>query len=465
MKKIIPSLALALFLAACQSSAPLEDISADDPPQALQESDADASTKAYGATPQHFRFNGQKSQKIRTPYGTLIEIPANAFVRKKDQSPVQGEVELIFEEYHTKGEIMASGISMVYKNPKGEKEQFESAGMFSIRAVQGQEELALASGKTLKVDVPSEVGGAFNFYQLTDDGSNWDLKDTDCPVKENPAIQEKADKIEQLTEELPDKPRKPLVYKDGDKLFDIQMLTHYSGDLNELTGMMWKYTGDDPKKDPAKLQEKQKEPFTAIDIIPLEGQIQEYYLVLESGHTWRDTVRAAPVYKGKLLDRENKRIAKMLNKINADLNAIQDLKRQLENEKKFLRSMQIDELAIYNYDRQFKDPNAVPMFAEIRCNGKLVDDFKNWTVFLLPGQKRVVIRYDEASLDAFALNPRESNTLMALLPDGSAYMLSPREIREMNLGPAQQGKKVVFELKEKEKVKSPAAIDNLLAER
>ena len=77
----------------------------------------------------------------------------------------------------------------------------------------------------------------------------------------------------------------------------------------------------------------------------------------------------------------------------------------MAREKKLLRIFNVDKLDVYNYDRQFKDPKTIGFLPEIvLADGNSSDDMN---FFLIPTEKRVVIKYTPYSRKDFRINPSE----------------------------------------------------------
>jgi hypothetical protein len=410
-----------------------------------------------------FSLNLSSAQTLLTSSGTRLHIPADAFVIAATGVAVTGDVDVKFDEFHSQGEILSSGIPMVYKTRAGEEVNFESAGMFEIRASKGEEKLALAEGKEIKVELATEVAGAFEFYQFNETSGNWELKDTECLPKKNPYIAEQQTEIDALEENLPPRPKKVVTYKKGDRLFDVKRYGARQEILDQLNGVFWKFTGDssqiDPSLNPQAFDKEYK--FVKLETIK-ESDVVEYALSFTKN---KETikVRAVPVFQGKLLTRENKRMRKILDKIEEMIDARVRAEKAMAREKSVLRTFNVDELAIYNYDRQMKDPEAVPFFAIITIDGSEPSD--GLTVYLLPAEKAAVIRYPGPSYSNFRINPSENNRLVAITSDDQVYALSSKELQQMKLGNYSEGAKVKFDLKFRGSgLKTSEELDELIAQ-
>ncbi len=460
------SLLTVLLLCACSSEAKVKTAKAISD-QAVQITAAVLRNaeilKGFKVLVNQFELNAEKESSFMTEKGSKINIPAKAF-RYQNGKPVEGKVKLTFQEYHTPGEIMASGIPMVYETPGGEKQQFESAGMFDIRAFQNGEELELADGKKIDIELATANKGTFNFYAFEDDKMNWKLKDTDCKPFANPEIAKQAEELKKIEENPAQKPKKPIAYKPSDKLFDIFVNLQKHPEFAAVNGVMCKYTGTDAKADPGNNPKVFDKSYELVSMYPLEGEALDYDLAFVKG---KDTlnVQAAPVFQGKLMTRKEKEFAAKMQAFNEQLVKADKLKKQAKRETELLRKFAIDKMGIYNCDRQFKDADAIPLLASFDFGGKIKPEDEAYVnVFLVPSKKNVVIRYDQESFSAFAINPKENNRMVAILPDNTVFMLSDKDIRSLNINPGSNGKKVTFKMKPyPNKVTAPQKLDEILA--
>lgn len=109
---------------------------------------------------------------IHHPTGSMIEVPANAFV-KPDGSPVSDTVEIRYREFHDPLAIFLSGIPMEYDSA-GVVRTFESAGMIEVLAFDEGQPLALKEQAPLQVHMASATADErFNLYVLDTVQKNW----------------------------------------------------------------------------------------------------------------------------------------------------------------------------------------------------------------------------------------------------------------------------------------------------
>jgi hypothetical protein len=117
--------------------------------------------------------------------GSKIIVPAAAFV-DQNRAIITGEVEIKFREYHDFIDFFVSGIPMEYDSA-GTQYNLESAGMIEIYAEQNGQRLDMAPGKSIDIELisemsisannrasnPSSVQDDFNIYRLDEEARNW----------------------------------------------------------------------------------------------------------------------------------------------------------------------------------------------------------------------------------------------------------------------------------------------------
>mgnify|MGYP003583410250 FL=1 len=139
-----------------------------------------------------FNIDSQKDTAIVLSNGTIITYTAGSLI-KNNGDAVSGNVELLYREFHDAVDIFLAGIPMDY-NSMGEKRTMQTAGMFEIDATQGDSELKIADGKSIKVSLASKYKGEqYNFFYLNPDDGNWNWVDLpSCEINADKAIAQQA---------------------------------------------------------------------------------------------------------------------------------------------------------------------------------------------------------------------------------------------------------------------------------
>ncbi len=122
--------------------------------------------------------NANTGGKIEHHTGTKITIPENAFVYE-DGTPVQGDVDIEYREFHDQVDIYFSGIPMEYDSA-GKKSVFESAGMMEVLAFQNGKKLEVAPNKSFEVCMHTKnPDPKFNLYYLDEEKKKWEYRGKD----------------------------------------------------------------------------------------------------------------------------------------------------------------------------------------------------------------------------------------------------------------------------------------------
>lgn len=395
-----------------------------------------------------------------TERGTTIEIPKGAFNYKSGER-VEKNVSIKFKEFHTPGEIILSGIPMEYDS-SGIKKTFQSAGMFEIRAYADGEEVVLADGKTVMVELASNKEGNFNFYRFNDSEQDWKMLASATKPEKNRRREKRKDSLQRELTALK-KPKAPNPYRPGDKLFDIYFNTKLFPDYAALNGVMWKYTGEEKGKDPAINKKFSSTEWEVVRIEP--GNDEQYLIRFEKD---RDTVSvlAQPVFQGAVLTKENEKFKQMLENFNADYNRIANERKRADNEMALLRKFNLKEMGIYNYDRYYKDPEVIPLLAEFDFHKQINLRSNPVSVFLVPKGENAVIRYTPETYEKFSFNPDKINMLIAILPDKTICTYSNDGFKKIKPDTDKQAQRYMFNMKNEDKIiQSPKDLDELLAKK
>lgn len=132
-------------------------------------------------------WEGENAKSFFLKSGTKIIVPENAFV-DKNGSPVKGRVIFKTQEFLNPVQIFASNIPMNFDSA-GVPLAFSSAGMIDLRAYQDGEELELAPGKFIDIEmatVSNEDG--FNVYDFDEDKGEWDYREASSEAVVNDSV-------------------------------------------------------------------------------------------------------------------------------------------------------------------------------------------------------------------------------------------------------------------------------------
>ncbi len=296
MQKLKFTIASSILLALYSCSQPAEKV---------------AELALKSAEPSVFTFKNNAADTFNLSTGSSIVVPANSIVDSTGK-PVEGEVKISFEEFHSNAEIMLSKLPMTYKDS-----MFESAGMFSIHAKCEGRPVFIDSKKALTVSIASEKKDEdFNLYNLKD--SAWNFV-------EKAVIKEEV--VECTGDEINKKPFEILSSNNKDlKLIEFDIDYSNMPELRDFKDIMWTYTGTKDEENPHKNEWVLKEEWNDANITRSTEKGKYIVALSKKGNTF--TTLLSPVFSAK--DQE-----KAKEEFEISLNQLKEYKNfEVENEKK-----------------------------------------------------------------------------------------------------------------------------------
>lgn len=129
-----------------------------------------------------FKVDASTGGQLLSQNGSLITVAPNCFTTQNGKA-VDGEVEILYREFHDPISIFLAGVPMNY-DTLGETRIFESAGMLEIYAEKDGKRLSLAPNESISVEMVSlnDNPTDFNVYQFDTTQGKWDYID-ECETK------------------------------------------------------------------------------------------------------------------------------------------------------------------------------------------------------------------------------------------------------------------------------------------
>jgi hypothetical protein len=367
--------------------------------------------------------------------GTRIIIPANAFVNENGE-PVTGEVNIQYREFHNAAEIIASGIPMT--NPEGTK-FMQTAGMFEMRGTQGEATLEIASDQSIEVKMASfvEDGQTYDFFILDEEKGEWQDKGTAAPQKN--AIKLQALKKLPTVPEAPAKPQAPT--EEAFK-FDFDINYQKFPELRAYEGVIWQYAGTNKATNPENNAWIFSEDWADIS---LEKASNGQYVIALKGNDKTFKTEVQPVLEGKNLQEAMYEFEQRQTKYKEIKAAREEEQERLANEADLLRSFQVEQFGIYNWD-VWKDPARMILSAKFDFGADYNADVNNISVFLVTADKRSVVRYHAGDFDKFSFDPSDNNKLMAVLPGNKIGIFSVEAFKKLDIQTIEKDKAFTFKM-------------------
>ena len=339
-----------------------------------------------------FTIDPTKATTVTAANGSSIEIPANILV-DEDGKPVKKKVDISFTQYHSAADIIASGIPMQYDSA-GVTNNFESAGMFTLKATSKKKKVFIKDGETVKVNLASDKADKMNFYQLDDQTGDWTYEMApQSPIK-NPRFDPSI------------VPLKPQERNKNAFVLDLNFDVSDYSELTAFSGIVWEYVGDHDSLDPRKNPIVGNVKWTDFSLEPTYENAFEYYLKMERGTSAYFTTKVKAALQGADLE---KAMAEFEAKKAENADKMDML------QKPFIRSVQISGFNTYNYDyiHSMKEPN--PVLADFKFDKHNTSKDRS-LVFVYYQEQNVVVNYPPENWNLFAIDRAANCKILAVLP-------------------------------------------------
>jgi len=118
--------------------------------------------------PEVFSVDNKQSHCLETDNGTMLDIPAYAFMDAYGR-PIGGEVKIEFAEYTDPFDLFLSGVDMTW-----DEQQLETAGIFNISATHEGKPVELRPDRPMHVDfISADQNNNFNLLFLNPNEGDW----------------------------------------------------------------------------------------------------------------------------------------------------------------------------------------------------------------------------------------------------------------------------------------------------
>lgn len=361
---------------------------------------------------QSYAVPPNEAKTLEFPTGSSIEIPANAFVDASG-NPITEPVTVRYREFHNAAEILASGIPMKVMQENGEAADMQSAGMFEIKGeVQGQP-VFVAEDKAINVNMASYVNDhVYDFWSYDEEVGNWSSQG---PSTAEPNEAKQATLLALETKEKTiSQPVKPVKFDKNKPVLNFDINYKAFPELEAMQGIMWQYTGNNPKEDPLANKWIFKEEWDFAELKPL-AQKGQYQLNLRSEKK-QFTTPVVASQQGNDFEEAMATYDQNLKEYQANMLTTAERRQFAMQQADFLRSFQVSGFGVYNYDLLIKYPESLILAADFEFDVKIPNLKQMTTIFLVTQEGRSVVKYNPSSWDKFVINPNMDNRMVAVLP-------------------------------------------------
>lgn len=449
-----------------------------------------------------FSLNADSAATLLLSSGTEIIIPEKAFISATG-NVTQGNITLKYREFHDALDIYLSGIPMSF-NSFGKQSDFETAGMFEIRAFKKDTTLKLAPGKTINIKFASKASGSdYNFFGMDENKQQWEFIDFVEPVP-NP----KRDSLQNLIakQKLPlEIPIKESFVFNYDGILDVMiarglsykelknanwlkkraenygltLLNSYASSSVKYRGfwmpgglMVWENKGERLPRWAKK--EHDDGYYVASNLKKITNR--KYHLTL-SLERWNRETSSFDIKRKYTSTIETIMPIKALfafkpetwkNNYQEAYAKVESYIESLKSEAQVFRNMEVSQLGIYNYDKLKKyDENA--FFAQVEFTLDKNIDNELYTldeVSCFTQDNKSVLKFKRPRWSQFTLIPNDTNfRMVTVLPENQIGYFSPEQYQAINFDSLKmmENPKISIELKVLEQpIASSADLQTLL---
>jgi len=413
-KLLLPSLfAAALFgFAACNSS---EHASAIRPP-----------FEKLNVAANYFDVDAGSGGTFSLENGTRIIVPANAFANASGEK-ISGKVKLRYREFHTPADVIAGGIPMSYDSA-GVQHQFVSAGMFELLASSDGENLQLAEGKTVEVQMASfREDATYNFYQLDTNSSTWSYRGTAEPIDNEVKLQRMA------KAGIPVRPARPRQAGKTEDVFKFEVDYTAFPELKLFEKVLWKYKGEAGANDPLKNEWIFTEKWRQISIARKAASRKIYTIDLKSRKR-SFSMEVEPTFDAAdmataMADFEKNMLA--YDKMISDRAATDGW---LASQADILRSYKMASLGVCNWDRisnMIMAGKLNTLKADFVIAGVDKEE-ERLSIYLVDETEGSVRALPREGWEKFYYDPTHVNKIIAVLPDGKTATFASKNFSQID---------------------------------
>lgn len=393
-----------------------------------------------------FKVNNQKADTIEYSTGTRIIIPENTFVDEKGNA-ITDSVDITYNEYTSAGAIILSGIPMYIK--QGDSViNFQTGGMFTIKATKDGKIVFVKEGKTVTVDMKTNYKGEYDFWKLdTNSEEVWQkLKSSNMVLQENTLH----NKSEQLV-----KPTEPHKYdKNSDLAFDLGFNLKDFPELKSFKGLMWTYKGDMSR---SQIKEIFGRSYDETKLVAYNTDKLEYKLTLKSP-LFKEELIISPVFSGQ----NYKKALEAYNMQLKDYNKIVENTRYAESDMRMRRIFALNSMGTFNCDR-FYGPNTKNLLVTVKINDqKLQNEISKAHFYHVTGDQlnAFIPIYLSGEQTSFRFNKDEPNFVIAVFPNQSVAIFGQKMFEQSGIKQATNFD-MILDVMDK-KLAKPGDLDKIL---
>lgn len=367
-----------------------------------------------------YAYKQDTSMSIVTLKGTVVNIEPNTFAHANG-SVVKNQIIIKVREMHSAKDVFKSGIPM---SVSSDRDNFlQSAGMIELRAFDNDEELVIASGKSIDIALANFVPSkGYRLFHLNDN-QNWQVNDTFI-VQQNLRKIKGLDKIANFFKRTNSKN-----ILNGNNEFEIVANIKESPHLRAFHNQKWRVVDG---TNPEIVEKCMRMSWDDVIIKPSSTKKNSYNLTFIRSITLRDsgeenkslTVQASPI------NISNSAFAKQVENYDQIIIKMNNEKDRLKAEADMMSRFRIRQMGVWNIDKLINKEEFVSVSLKFDFE-KDLDPFVNRIkLFVIYEDDNSVISYLPQDWKNIKFSKHGRNVLIAVLPGNKIAFVNAEAVSE-----------------------------------
>ena len=371
----------------------------------------------------HYQVHPDSSLFIERPNGTVLQIPAECFVKKDGRKPAS-KVDIQIREFHDPYAIMVAGIPMEIAGSNGD--HLQSAGMIEMHAYEGNDELNMKEGKNINISLASfKNSDDYNLYYL-DNGRQWAIRGS--------FKQEANERKKKKLAELSKTPTTPASDSTSDLVFVISGDTSINPELKPFMGQEWLLI-EKEKERAARAAIRQS--WSQVKIERINKRKMTYRINFEYSEPGDETalgkinfsILASPVMsKDQSRRRNRKDFEEQMKEYELLVKQNEAEKERVKLQADMVNSFKADKMGVWNIDAIMKEEIMITHIHfdfEKEMNGSSKEHY----VYMIYEENNSVVYIQRNEWAKFPIPKNKPVTLVAVLSDGNVALVKNDEIK------------------------------------
>ncbi|MBM3431793.1 MAG: hypothetical protein FJX92_02155 [Bacteroidetes bacterium] len=372
------------------------------------------------------RFHADSGINIRLATGTEIRIDPGTLVDSKG-NPVHGLVDFRIREFHRAEDMFRAGIPL--NTRANGNQQLQSAGMMEMRAYFGQEELSVASGKSIGVGLAGfRDANGYDLWYMEED-ADWNIRGN----FRTDSNRIKWQTIRALTDSLDDATIPP---KEDARVFELVGNLEAAPYLKAYQNLKWRLDDSEPIE---RLLTDSRINWQKVSIKQVDKRGNLYALTFSQFDSdnpsvnkgMQKTLLASPLTSNANMKKRMKEYEEEVAELDRKRKERLEQLVRSQKESDLLQFFSADRLGIWNVDRLMKVEDCIPVVVHFDFEKSLPDSEKKGSIIALYDEENSVMQYKrEEKGSSIYLQKGKAMRLIVLLPKEQVVLVDNASIQQ-----------------------------------